>query len=54
MHYFNKKEVLEFRKKKLSKPIIDPKCVVRGLRLDQYCTEVRYQTMEIPAFKDGE
>ena len=54
MHYFNKKEVQEFRKKKLSKPIIDPECMVRGLRLDQYRTEVRYQTMEIPAFKDGE
>ena len=54
MHYFSKKGVLEFREMKLSKPIIDPKCVVRGSRLTQYHTEVRYQTMEIPAFKDGE
>jgi len=54
MHYFNKKEVQEFRKKKLSKPIIDSKWVVRGLRLTQYRTEVRYQKMEMPAFKDGE
>ena len=53
MHYFNKKEVLEFRKKESHESIIDPRCVVCGLRLTQYRAQIRYETMEIPALKDG-
>lgn len=52
MHYFTKKEVLEFRKNKSSKSV-DPRCVVCGLRLTQYRTQIQYQTMELPAYKDG-
>ena len=52
MHYFTKKEVLEFRKNKSSKSI-DPRCVICGLRLTQYRTQIQYQTMELPAYKDG-
>ena len=52
MHYFPKKEVLEFRKNKSSNSI-DPRCVVCGLRLSQYRTEIQYQTLELPAYKDG-
>ena len=52
MHYFTKKEVVQFRKNKSSKSKIDPRCVVCGLRLTQYRAEIKYDTMEIPAFKD--
>ena len=54
-HYFSKKEVLNFRKKKnkSSKSITEPRCLICGLRLSQYRAEKRYETMEIPAYKDG-
>lgn len=54
MHYFSKHEVMEFRNNNSLKSIIDPRCVVCGLRLTQYLAEKRYETMEIPAYKgDG-
>ena len=53
-HYFSKSDVWFFMKKKSSKPIVEPRCKVCALRLTQYHAEVRYQTMEIPAFKYGE
>jgi len=49
-----KKKCWNLGKRSYRNPLIDPKCVVRGLRLDQYRTEVRYHKMEVPAFKDGE
>ena len=48
-HYFNKKEVMEFRKNLSSKSIADPRCVICGLRLGLYYAQIRYETMEIPA-----
>lgn len=53
MHYFTKREVVEFRKNMSSKSNIDPRCVICGLRLTQYRAEIKYETMEIPALKDG-
>lgn len=53
MHYFRKNEVEEFRKKKSLESNIDPRCVVCGLRLTRYRAQIKYETMEIPAYKDG-
>ena len=53
MHYFTKKEVLEYRKNKSSKSSIEPRCVLCGLPLTQYRTQIQYETMELPAYKDG-
>ena len=53
MHYFTKKEVEEFRQNQSSESKIDPRCVVCGLRLTQYRAQIKYETMEIPALKDG-
>lgn len=53
MHYFTKKEVLDYRKSKSSKSIIEPRCVLCGLRLTQYRTQIQYETMDLPAYKDG-
>lgn len=54
MHYFSKYEVMEYRNQNSSKSVIDPRCVVCGLRLSQYRAEIRYETMEIPAYRDDE
>ena len=54
MHYFSKYEVMEYRNQNSSKSVIDPRCVVCGLRLSQYRAENRYETMEIPAYRDDE
>lgn len=54
MHYFSKYEVMEYRNQNPSKSVIDPRCVVCGLRLTQYRAEIRYETMEIPAYRDDE
>jgi len=53
MHYFPKNEVVEFRNSKSLKSTIDPRCVVCGLRLTQYRDQIKYETMEIPAYRDG-
>lgn len=52
-HYFNNDEVRLFMKKS-SRHFIDPRCKVCGMRLTHYRAGARYETMEIPAYKDGE
>ena len=50
MHCFPKKEVQEYRSNKSSN---EPRCAVCGLRLTEYRTQIQYETMELPAYKDG-
>ena len=53
MHYFAKNEVVEFRNNASSNSNIDPRCVICGLKLTQYRDQIKYETMEIPAYRDG-
>ena len=53
MHCFPKQEVLEYRKNISSKSNIEPRCTVCGLRLNEYRSQIQYETMELPAYKDG-
>ena len=49
MHCFPKEEVLEYRSNKSSN---EPRCAICGLRLTEYRTQIQYETMELPAYKD--
>ena len=49
MHCFHKKEVQEYR---INKSSYEPRCTVCGLRLTEYRTQIQYETMELPAYKD--
>jgi len=53
MHCFPKQEVLEYRKNSSSKSNIEPRCTICGLRLNEYRSQIQYETMELPAYKDG-
>jgi hypothetical protein len=53
MHCFPRQEVLEYRKNHSSKSNIEPRCTVCGLRLNEYRSQIQYETMELPAYKDG-
>ena len=52
-HYYHKKDVLEFTRRHITKSNIDPCCKVCGLPLSKYRDQVRFDTLEIPAYKDS-
>ena len=53
-HYYSKEEVRQFSNRNSLKSAIDPRCKVCGLRLSDYRTQIRYDTLEFPALKDDD
>jgi hypothetical protein len=52
-HYFDREEVIAYSKRHETKSDIDPCCKICGLSLSKYRNQVRFDTLEIPVYKDG-